>query len=61
MAQSWNYYDGGLKGLMIWSLNWDGSTRWTFGDNVKALLGADAAGERRVRSGIRGGPPSHDD
>ncbi|NJP82843.1 chitinase, partial [Streptomyces sp. AA8] len=25
VAQAWNTYGGGLKGLMTWSLNWDGS------------------------------------
>jgi chitinase len=29
----------GLKGLMTWSMNWDGSRNWTFGDNVKSLQG----------------------
>ncbi|RJQ72764.1 chitinase [Pseudonocardiaceae bacterium YIM PH 21723] len=29
----------GLKGLMTWSANWDGSRNWTFGNNVKALQG----------------------
>jgi chitinase len=29
----------GIKGLMTWSANWDGSRGWTFGDNVKALEG----------------------
>ncbi|GAA1035440.1 MULTISPECIES: chitinase [Amycolatopsis] len=29
----------GLKGLMDWSINWDGSRGWTFGDNVKSLQG----------------------
>ncbi|GIE94989.1 carbohydrate-binding protein [Paractinoplanes rishiriensis] len=28
-----------IKGLMTWSLNWDGSRGWTFGDNVKRLQG----------------------
>ncbi|AEV83871.1 glycoside hydrolase family 18 [Actinoplanes sp. SE50] len=28
-----------IKGLMTWSINWDGSKGWTFGDNVKALQG----------------------
>ncbi|WP_405096766.1 carbohydrate-binding protein [Micromonospora sp. NBC_01412] len=37
VAQAWNTYRGGLKGLMTWSLNWDGSKGWTFGDNVRAL------------------------
>ncbi|MEV4202585.1 glycosyl hydrolase family 18 protein [Micromonospora globbae] len=39
VAQAWNAYGGGLKGLMTWSLNWDGSRGWTFGDNVRALQG----------------------
>jgi chitinase len=29
----------GIKGLMTWSINWDGSRGWTFGDNVKRLEG----------------------
>lgn len=37
VAQAWNHYNNGLKGLMTWSINWDGSKGWTFGDNVKAL------------------------
>jgi hypothetical protein len=24
---------------MTWSINWDGSKNWTFGNNVKALQG----------------------
>ncbi|GAA4573983.1 hypothetical protein GCM10023176_40070 [Micromonospora coerulea] len=39
VAQAWNTYQGALKGLMTWSINWDGSKGWTFGDNVKALQG----------------------
>ncbi|MEU6014246.1 chitinase [Streptomyces sp. NPDC047515] len=37
VSQAWNHYGNSLKGLMTWSLNWDGSKGWTFGDNVKAL------------------------
>jgi chitinase len=37
VAQCWNNFGGGLKGLMTWSVNWDGSRGWTFGDNVKSL------------------------
>jgi chitinase len=37
VTQAWNTYQNGLKGLMTWSLNWDGSKGWTFGDNVKGL------------------------
>ncbi|MCS0634773.1 chitinase [Streptomyces sp. LP05-1] len=37
VAQAWNTYGGALKGLMTWSVNWDGSKNWSFGDNVKAL------------------------
>ncbi|MEZ7006401.1 chitinase [Streptomyces sp. AD55] len=39
VAQAWNHYGTSLKGLMTWSINWDGSKNWTFGDNVKALQG----------------------
>ncbi|WP_087929618.1 chitinase [Streptomyces albireticuli] len=39
VAQAWNTYGGGLKGLMTWSANWDGSKAWSFGNNVKALQG----------------------
>ncbi|MEU5435319.1 chitinase [Streptomyces sp. NPDC020719] len=39
VSQAWQHYGGGLKGLMTWSINWDGSGGWTFGDNVKALQG----------------------
>ncbi|MCX4743966.1 glycosyl hydrolase family 18 protein [Kitasatospora sp. NBC_01287] len=39
VSQSWNALGGSLKGLMTWSLNWDGSLGWTFGDNVKSLQG----------------------
>ncbi|MEU9518558.1 chitinase [Streptomyces sp. NPDC048224] len=39
VSQAWNRYNGSLKGLMTWSLNWDGSKNWTFGDNVKSLQG----------------------
>ncbi|WP_069884065.1 chitinase [Streptomyces luteocolor] len=37
VSQAWNTYNGALKGLMTWSLNWDGSKGWTFGDNFKRL------------------------
>ncbi|MFE0046719.1 chitinase [Streptomyces albireticuli] len=39
VSQAWNTYGGGLKGLMTWSANWDGSKAWSFGNNVKALQG----------------------
>jgi chitinase len=39
VSQAWNTYGSTLKGLMTWSINWDGSLGWTFGDNVKALQG----------------------
>ncbi|ATL68742.1 chitinase [Nocardia terpenica] len=43
VSQAWNNYGNGsansLKGLMTWSINWDGSRGWTFGDNVKSLQG----------------------
>jgi len=39
VSQAWRNYNGGLKGLMTWSINWDGSKNWTFGDNVRSLQG----------------------
>ena len=39
VGQALNNYNNGLKGLMTWSVNWDGSLGWTFGDNVAALQG----------------------
>ncbi|MFD9604963.1 chitinase [Streptomyces sp. NPDC059970] len=39
VSQAWNHYGSSLKGLMTWSLNWDGSKGWVFGDNVTALQG----------------------
>lgn len=38
VTQAWNA-ESGLKGLMTWSINWDGSKNWTFGDNVRSLQG----------------------
>jgi chitinase len=32
-------YNTQLKGLMTWSINWDGSKNWTFGDNATGLQG----------------------
>ncbi|WP_194833774.1 hypothetical protein [Nocardia sp. XZ_19_369] len=29
------------QGLMTWSINWDGSRNWTFGNNVKSLQAAE--------------------
>jgi chitinase len=39
VSQAWGAHSGQLKGLMTWSINWDGSRGWTFGDNVRALQG----------------------
>ncbi|XVQ89334.1 carbohydrate binding domain-containing protein [Microbispora siamensis] len=39
VSQSWNSFNGQLKGLMTWSINWDGSKGWTFGDNARSLQG----------------------
>ena len=39
VSQCWNSVGGQIKGLMTWSINWDGSRSWTFGDNVKRLQG----------------------
>ncbi|KAL5088704.1 Endochitinase 37 [Trichoderma cf. simile WF8] len=34
VGQAWDHYNGALKGLMTWSINWDGSKNWTFADNL---------------------------
>ncbi|KAI0543215.1 chitinase 18-15 [Xylaria digitata] len=34
VGEAWDHYNGKLKGLMTWSINWDGSKDWTFGDNL---------------------------
>lgn len=39
VSQAWSSVSGQIKGLMTWSVNWDGSLGWTFGDNVKGLEG----------------------
>ncbi|KAB2365742.1 carbohydrate-binding protein [Actinomadura montaniterrae] len=39
VGQAWSQFGGALKGLMTWSINWDGSKGWTFGDNVRGLQG----------------------
>jgi chitinase len=39
VSQAYGSYNGSLKGLMTWSINWDGSRAWTFADNVRALQG----------------------
>jgi chitinase len=39
VTQAWNSEGNSLKGLMTWSINWDGSKGWTFGNNVRALQG----------------------
>jgi chitinase len=39
VSQAWSSVGGQIKGLMTWSINWDGSLGWTFGDNVKRLEG----------------------
>jgi chitinase len=39
VSQAWSSVGGQTKGLMTWSINWDGSLGWTFGDNVKGLEG----------------------
>jgi chitinase len=33
VTEAWNHFNGELKGLMTWSINWDGSKDWTFADN----------------------------
>ena len=39
VSQAWSQLGGAPKGLMTWSINWDGSKGWTFGDNVRSLVG----------------------
>ena len=39
VSQSWSSVSGQVKGLMTWSINWDGSLGWTFGNNVMGLVG----------------------
>jgi len=39
VGQAWDHYNGALKGMMTWSINWDGSKGWTFADNLKGRLG----------------------
>jgi chitinase len=39
VSQAWSSVGGQIKGLMTWSINWDGSLGWTFGNNVKGLEG----------------------
>ncbi|KAI1175785.1 chitinase 18-15 [Nemania sp. FL0916] len=39
VGQAWDHYNGQLKGLMTWSINWDGSKGWTFGDNLLGRIG----------------------
>ncbi|KAI1187400.1 chitinase 18-15 [Nemania serpens] len=34
VGQAWDHYGGQLKGLMTWSINWDGSKGWTFSNNL---------------------------
>ncbi|KAI2638391.1 chitinase 18-15 [Xylaria nigripes] len=38
VSQALKNYGSKLKGLMTWSINWDGSKDWTFGDNVKSMI-----------------------
>lgn len=38
VTQALDNYNGALKGLMTWSINWDGSKDWTFGDNAAASI-----------------------
>ena len=49
VGQAWDNYSGALKGLMTWSINWDGSQGWTFGDNMKGRTGTAARRRRRTR------------
>lgn len=48
VGQAWDHYNGAIKGLMTWSINWDGSKGWTFADNLKGRLGS-ATKKRAIR------------
>lgn len=39
VSQAYRGFGSNLKGLMTWSINWDGSKNFTFGNNVKSLQG----------------------
>ncbi|MFB4304589.1 hypothetical protein [Actinomadura sp. GTD37] len=39
ILKRYTHFGGQLEGLMTWSVNWDGSKGWTFGDNVRGLQG----------------------
>lgn len=39
VAEAWDHYAGALKGIMTWSINWDGSKNWSFADNLRERLG----------------------
>lgn len=38
VGQAWDHYSDKLKGLMTWSINWDGSKDWTFSDNLQGRI-----------------------
>lgn len=48
VGEAWDNYSGELKGLMAWSINWDGSKDWTFGDNMRERIGG-GGGTRKSR------------
>jgi chitinase len=38
VGQAWDHYNDALKGLMAWSINWDGSQGWTFSNNLQGRI-----------------------
>jgi chitinase len=49
----WSQYGGDIKGFMAWSINWDASLGWTFGDDVKRIIRADIGG-KPMPDGVQG-------
>ncbi|KAI0395279.1 chitinase 18-15 [Xylariaceae sp. FL0594] len=38
VGQAWDHYGGKIKGLMTWSINWDGSKGWSFSNTLKGRI-----------------------
>ena len=47
VASAVSSYGTALKGVMTWSMNWDGSKGWTFGDNLKGIFGSGSSKKAR--------------
>ncbi|OAA33350.1 chitinase 18-15 [Moelleriella libera RCEF 2490] len=53
VGEAWDHYNGSLKGMMTWSINWDASKGWTWVDNLKGRMGRNSSA-RSTRRRIRG-------